>query len=350
VPAVPIKLSELQELYHDEGRIKWITTPHIPTHEVWEAVQREGHGSCEDVERVFGMALERVGSEELWLFKNFIKHDKDIEALDIHPAGRVYLMRQWSNRIFQAYDKDSYSPLWNYRNSRAYATFSGEEREILEDFLYRKQQSSEKTWETNGKKLLSVLQESSPMLACAEDLGVLNECVPRVLNKLKILSLKVIRWERAYNEEGQPYRSFSDYPELSVCTTSVHDSSTLREWWETEADQNAFAAFSGYPSLPKIYNPGTARKFLFHAASALSRFRIFPLIDFLHLTSRWYADNPASERINVPGTSNEFNWTWRLPATVAEIAKDTELIKAVKELSLVEAAKKTKKTDSEKKS
>jgi 4-alpha-glucanotransferase len=181
------------------------------------------------------------------------------------------------------------------------------------------------------------------MAACAEDLGVQIECVPRVLNKLKIFSLKVIRWERNWDTEGQPYIPYGEYPEFSVCTTSVHDSTTLREWWNSEAEQDLFAAFNGSPALPKSYNPGIARIFLRQAAGAASNWRIFPFIDLLHLTPRWYADDPASERINIPGTYNDFNWTWRLPATIAEIGADTELVNAVKDLSAVESAGKTAK-------
>ncbi|MDR0684244.1 MAG: 4-alpha-glucanotransferase [Spirochaetaceae bacterium] len=344
VPFTPIKKSELHELGFDEGRICWISQPHIPTHEVWEAVQRQGGGSDEDVNRVFRLALDRIGNEELWLLKKTAKYETDIEALDIHPAGKAFLIGELSNRIFREYDTDTYTTIWMYKKSRQYASLSGTEREALENLLSQKTELSEKKWESGAKKLLSILTEGSSMTACAEDLGVNTECVPRVLKKLKILSLKVIRWERNWNKEGQPYIPYGNYPELSVCTTSVHDSTTLREWWNGEADQEVFAAFNGLPRQSKNYNPGTARAFMRQAASARSQWRIFPIIDLLHLTPRWYADDPASERINVPGTCNEFNWTWRLPASIAEIGEDAELVNAVKELNGIAAAPPYQKT------
>jgi len=61
----------------------------------------------------------------------------------------------------------------------------------------------------------------------------------------------VVRWHREWDKEGQPYVPFDEYPRLSVCTLSVHDSSTIREWWENEADQMQFSGFIGVPSLPK---------------------------------------------------------------------------------------------------
>jgi 4-alpha-glucanotransferase len=332
IPFAPVKKQELAALGFDEGRIHWITTPHIPTGEVWDAVRRDG-GSDDDARRVFDLALDRIGSEELWLFKKAVKSDRDIAALDIHPAAKTYLKKEFSDRIFQEYDKETYSFIWTHRDSRQYATLSDDERVKIAGLLEEKNRISETKWEAGAEKILSALIQGSSLLVCAEDLGVQTECVPRVLRKLGILSLKVVRWEREWNKPGEPYIPYGEYPEPSVCTTSVHDSSTLREWWDSEAGQDMFAAFNGAPSLPKSYNPGTARIFLRQAASSGSRLRIFPLIDLLHLTPRWYTPDPASERINVPGTCNEFNWTWRLPATIAEIASDGEFVNAVNELS-----------------
>ena len=81
------------------------------------------------------------------------------------------------------------------------------------------------------------------------------------------------------------------------------------------------------------------------AVSAASRFRIFQIQDLLHLSNRWYAADPAAERINVPGTANDFNWTYRLPALISELAKDEDLIRVVSELAAVKPAgqKKAKK-------
>jgi len=180
------------------------------------------------------------------------------------------------------------------------------------------------------------------MLPCAEDLGAVPNCVPKVLTKLKIFGLRVVRWHREWDKPNQPYIPFEDYPDLSVCTAAVHDSSTLREWWEREANQQQFAGFVGVPSLPKMYNPGTAKTILAKIATARSRFRVFQIQDLLHLSNKWYSQDPASERINVPGTCNDFNWTYRLPASSAEIAKDKDVVKAVQELSKVKAAKRVK--------
>jgi len=346
VPYAPLTTGDFKKMNYDKSRFRWVTQPHINSTEIWDALRGGWGKSFTEAEvtaaanKVFSKALDRVNNEELWLFKKKIKGEKDIEALGLHHAAFNYLKNKWHDRIFIEYDKKKYFPVWYFRESKAYNSFSPDEKKELEDLLEKRRIKSEKIWEAQGKKLLSVLVESSGMLPCAEDLGAVPYCVPKVLTKLKILGLRVVRWHRDWGRGGQPYVPFEDYPQLSVCTPAVHDSSTVREWWEREADQGQFSGFIGVPSLPKIYNPGAAKIILSKIATARSRFRVFQIQDLLHLSNKWYAADPASERVNVPGTSNDFNWTYRLPSTIEEIAKDKDLIREVKELSRIKPAKK----------
>ncbi|MCL2832838.1 MAG: 4-alpha-glucanotransferase [Treponema sp.] len=342
IPFVPVTAADLEELKFDQSRIRWLSRPHIPTNEFWDAVKNGWNGSQGELNRAmeeaFQTVLIRIGREELWLFKDEVRGSRDLEALNLHPAVKSYLIKVWNNRLFLEYETGSFVHTWFYRDSRAYQSLSEEEKENLEALLQKRQEESEKIWEKEGKKLLSVLAASSTMLPCAEDLGAVPPCVPKVLKDLDILGLRVVRWFRDWDRDHQPYIPFDEYPELTVCTPAVHDSSTLREWWDREADQDQFASFLGFPSLPRVYNPGTAKIMLSKIAAAASRYRVFQIQELLHLSGRWYNPNPADERINVPGTVNEFNWTWRLPATPDEIAKDTELIKAVNDLGLIKPA------------
>jgi 4-alpha-glucanotransferase len=341
VPYTPVALRELTALGFDQGRVRWVSRPHIPTGEVWDGLRNNWGGPFQEAdiaaeaEKVFTGALARIEAEELWLFKDSIRGERDIDALGLHPAARQYLVRAWHDRLFLEYEKDAFFPVWYFRNSRAYASLSEEEKQKLEVLVEKKRLDSEKIWEVQGEKLLSVLTTASSMLPCAEDLGAVPDCVPKTLAKLGILGLRVVRWHRAWDREGKPYIPFEDYPELSVCTPAVHDSSTVREWWEREADQEVFSGFLGVPSLSRGYNPGTAKLILSKTAAAASRFRVFQIQDLLHLSNKWYAEDPVSERINVPGTSGGFNWTYRLPASIEEIGKDGDLVKAVGELCRV---------------
>ncbi|MCL2196391.1 MAG: 4-alpha-glucanotransferase [Treponema sp.] len=346
VPYTAVTTGDLKRLGFDKGRIRWVSQPHIPTDELMEVLRTNWGGSftADEIkaaaDKIFSKALVRVNSEELWLFKKKITGEKDIDKLALHPASRNYLLAKWKNRVFLEYKKGKFFPLWQFRDATAYRSFTQDERNALNALLEKRQKKSERIWMQQGMKLLSVLVESSSMLPCAEDLGAVPPCVPKVLSKLKILGLRVTRWHRDWYKNNQPYIPFEEYPVLSVCTPAVHDSSTVREWWNKEADQGQFSAFIGVPSLPKVYNPGTAKVILSKTASARSRFRVFQIQDLLHLSNNWYSENAEDERVNVPGTANEFNWTYRLPATIQEIAKDKELIAAVARLNKIRPNKK----------
>ncbi|MDR1389933.1 MAG: 4-alpha-glucanotransferase [Treponema sp.] len=335
VPYVAVTRAELEELGYDSGRIRWLSQSHVPTGEIWGAVRHSGISSegeiAAGVERIFELALDRIGGEELWLFKKTITGEKDIEALALPPAARAILIRFWHNRLFVEYETDRFFPVWYFRESRGFSSLGSEEKNALESLIEKHRVESERIWEAEGKKLLSMLTESSAMIACAEDLGAVPDCVPRVLKNLNILGLRVVRWFRRWDKNGQPYVPLEEYPEESVCVPSVHDSSTLREWWETEADQDVFSAFIGAP-LSRVYTPETAKIILTRMAASASRCHVFPVQDLLHLSGRWYEPDSSSERINVPGTSNEFNWTYRLPASIAEIRGDSELVQAASKL------------------
>jgi 4-alpha-glucanotransferase len=336
IPYIPVHQKDLADLGFDSGRIRWISQPHIPTAEVWDVLN--ANAIPHEADRIFTQVLDRVGNEELWLFKDGITGEKDITALGLPPALEHFLYKAWQNRLFIEYEKGHYFPVWYYRNSRAWQTLSEQEKQAIEALLEKRQADSERIWEEQGKRLLTVLAAASTMLPCAEDLGAVPDCVPQVLAKLHILGLRVVRWFRDWDAPGQPYVPFNEYPELSVCTPAVHDSSTVREWWDKEADQEHFSGFLGVPSLPRIYNPGTAKIILHRIAGSRSRFRVFQIQDLLHLSPKWYAAESASERVNVPGTSNEFNWTYRLPASIEKIGADTDFVNAVAELSALKAA------------
>jgi 4-alpha-glucanotransferase len=348
VPYAPVTNGDLRKLNYDKGKIRWVTQPHMPTGEIWDALKNNWGGKYTENElnaaanKIFTKALERVEGGEVWIFKKKVKGEKDISKLGLHPASHGYLFKKYKDRIFLEYARGKYNTVWYFRESSAYKSLSQNEKNDLEALLEKRRVKSEKAWMAQGKKLLSVLVESSTMLPCAEDLGAVPACVPKVLTKLKILGLRVVRWHRDWGKSDQPYIGFDEYPPLSVCTPAVHDSSTVREWWEKEANQAQFSGFIGVPSLPKVYNPGTAKIILSKIAASRSRFRVFQIQDLLHLSNKWYAADPASERVNVPGTSNEFNWTYRLPAPIEEIAKDKELIKSIAELSRIKALPKKK--------
>ena len=60
---------------------------------------------------------------------------------------------------------------------------------------------------------------------------------------------------------------------------------------------------------------------------------IVPIQDFLYMEKRYWLDNAADERINIPGSVTQFNWTYRLPLDIAELTNDDNLTEKIKALS-----------------
>ncbi|MCE1196776.1 4-alpha-glucanotransferase, partial [bacterium] len=178
------------------------------------------------------------------------------------------------------------------------------------------------------------------------DLGAVPPCVPAVLGELGIPGLRVLRWFRNWGEEGQPYVRPSDYPENVVACMSVHDSTNLRQWWAEEADRaqlwpmlrgelggretpaaRAAGLFSaGMPAEPPADLDPESALFLLRAfARARSRCVVYPLQDLLAASARHREEDPAAERINVPGTTAPSNWLYRMKPAIEELLDDEDL-------------------------
>ncbi len=344
IPDSFISRGELSALGFDAGRIRWLSQPHIKTADLIGAC-----GSDTDAMEAARACLDRIGSEELFLFKAGVRGERDIRAA-LRPDGLAvgsglshkamdYLLSRWHDRVLYEFAPGCFTPTCSFNAASAWPTLSGSEQASLNSLIARRRAEGEAGWEAHGRKLLSVLKNSCDMLPCAEDLGSVPGCVPRVLGELGVLGLRVLRWTRDWGSPGQPYIALDRYPELSVACPSVHDSSALREWWEKEADREQlwkFVAASLGENLgpaPDRAEPRVISALLRAVAGSSSRIAVFPIQDLLGLDGKFSAENPSDERVNVPGTSNDWNWGWRLPAPLGDIASDRSLSAAAQEVS-----------------
>jgi 4-alpha-glucanotransferase len=334
IPDMQVSVDELAALGFSPERIRWLSKPHVP---LWRLIQAAGESAAKTA--AFA-ALDRIGNEDLFLFKEAIKGEKDIEALPlISPAARDFLMAMWRDRALFEYEPGAFVFAWTYRSSTSWATLSDHEKGELEALFVRKRAQSEDLWASTGKRLLGALSAAVPMLPCAEDLGSVPDCVPRVLEELGILGLRVLRWTRRWDVEGQPPIPIAQYPEASVASPSVHDSSSLRGWWEDEANREEMWNFTE-ASLGKILGPCPARLgteqaeiLLELVARSSSRFAVYPVQDLLAMSEKLRPVDPRSERINVPGTVGVGNWSYRLPATIDEILTEKKLSAGARRLA-----------------
>lgn len=162
-----------------------------------------------------------------------------------------------------------------------------------------------------GEQLMKLFASCGSRIL-AEDLGTVPDFVRTSMAELGVPGMKVFRWEREWNVEGQPFRDPRSYPAVSVATTGTHDTETMAEWWDN-ADEEERRRVAEVPLLRELGCtpdlPFTERtrdallQALLHSGSDLV---IFPLQDLFG----W------RERINTPASVGQQNWTWRLPCPV----------------------------------
>ncbi len=324
-PSRYITADELRAKGFDDARIRWMSLPHV---------------SGSEIQRTFGVDtlwaerewFQRIGNEDLFLFQDRVS-ERFIRGLSLPPERRSALIGWYRNRTLVEAEKDLFAPAWYRDGSRAYGTLNDGEKRLFGEIVSRYFRESESDWSAEAEKLLGFMKKTTHMLPCAEDLGVVPDCVPVVLGKLGILSLKIPRWARKYKEPGEPYIPPRDYPFLSVCAASVHDTTTLRDWWEHEADRESFWGSLGYSGPPpRELVPEAAERLFEGLLAAGSALAMFQLQDYLALSGTFRTDDPEEERINVPGTVTAANWSYRLPMTLGALRSDEDLCRRIRNL------------------
>jgi len=328
-PFVCIKNEDLNNIGFDKGRIRWLSTPHIHGGEI-------NFNSLEKKQYVKDKYLCKIGNEDLYNLNNNINGEKYIVSLNEDEEIKAFLLFWYRNRCLVEIEKGLYQRSWTYTNSKAYKSLNYDEKMLLNKLFKLKEDESEKIWETEGTKLLSMMKNTTNMVMCAEDLGVVPVCVPKVLKKLDILSLKIERWAREYSLPNSPYINPKEYPRLSVCTPSVHDTTTIRGWWENELSKSAKQEYYQLLDLegiyPSDYSNKLAKAIIKRNLDSNSIITIFQIQDILILNEQFDRRSFEDDRINVPGTVNKSNWTYRIPYKIEELINNKEFIKSLKSL------------------
>jgi 4-alpha-glucanotransferase len=150
----------------------------------------------------------------------------------------------------------------------------------------------------------------------AEDLGTVPDWVRASLGKLGVPGYKVVIWEK----DGLAYRDPAAFPAVSVACFATHDTDPVAAWWEG-LDPKERAAVGKIPGLSKADLGksftadvhGALCDLLSESGSELVLFLFQDLIGQKH-------------RINTPGTTGADNWSFRMPATVEECARNPGIL------------------------
>ena len=168
----------------------------------------------------------------------------------------------------------------------------------------------------NGEAVLRIFAAGAEVVA--EDLGVVPDFVRLSLTELGIPGYRVQRWEKNWKEGGNAFLDPAEWPALSVATTGTHDAESVAEWYEALKEEER-AQLLELPRLASLRERAPATfdeevrdailETIYGAGSDLA------LLQFQDLLG-------ARERVNVPGTVNDDNWTYRMPVDLVELAAD----------------------------
>lgn len=200
--------------------------------------------------------------------------------------------------------------------------------ELYTHFFYERHNDY---WKQEAMLKLPALIEATNMLVCAEDLGMIPDCVPEVINELQVLSLEI---QRMPKDPTMKFAYTNHYPYLSVGTTSTHDMATLREWWEEdrEATENYFRQILWRNDVaPTHCEPWVAEQIVRNHLTAPAMLSILPLQDWMAIDGEVRRTDPRQERINVPANPRHY-WRYRMHLTIEELIKCDVFNNQVKQL------------------
>lgn len=199
---------------------------------------------------------------------------------------------------------------------------------LYNDFFYVR---NVEFWRQQALEKLPALVQSTRMLACGEDLGMIPSCVPEVMRQLKILSLEIQRMPKS---TGVLFENLNNIPYQSVCTTSTHDMNPLRAWWledrqTTQQYYNQILWKGG--EAPWECNPELASTIVENHLASPAIWVILPWQDWLATDKKLRNPDPMSERINIPSNPNQY-WRYRMHLTLEQLMKAKAFNAKIKEM------------------
>lgn len=199
---------------------------------------------------------------------------------------------------------------------------------LYNDYFYRR---NNQFWYQEAMKKLPKLVQATRMLVCAEDLGMVPDCVPWVMDELKILSLEL---QSMPKDPSVKFGHLSRNPYRSVCTISSHDMPTLRMWW----DENIQRTQEYYNTM--LYRQGPAPHPLpgWLASDIISRHLTSPSMLCILSIQDWLATDEAlrlpdadAERINIPANPKHY-WRYRMHLNIEDLAADKRFVQNITEM------------------
>lgn len=319
-PALPFSPEELRNSYdfwiHPEVQAR----PHITD---WMINDFFG-ANADEARREYFEAPEN-GVYKLKPFvdtqRKIVDHFSRLNPDEHNTQMRNTLMNVLDDVLFieDPYQKGFYHPrisaqfTWQFRQLTDYERWCF--NRLYNDFFYHRMNDF---WYGKAMWKLPPLLDSTGMLTCAEDLGMIPDCVPEVMHRLQILSLEIQRMPKDPKTE---FGNTWTYPYYSVCTTSTHDMDGIRAWWEEDpaATQRFFNYVLNEPGQAPVYaEPWICSKIIDLHLKSPSMLCILPLQDWLSTNGELRRENPHDELINIPANSRHY-WRYRMHLPISKL-------------------------------
>ena len=231
------------------------------------------------------------------------------------------LMRLISNVLFveDPRQTEMYHPRIGALNEPVFEVLSAEEKDafvrLYNNYFYQRHSFF---WGQHAMKRLPAIMRGSHMLVCAEDLGMLPDCVEPVLNELRILTLEV---QQLPKQQGFEYAHLDANPIRSVCTLATHDMPSLRQWWQENPERRQryyVTMLQKEGRAPEQLPAHLAEEIIARHLYCPSMLCMLSLADWLSMDGELRSKHPQDERVNVP--SDPFNhWRYRMHLTIEEL-------------------------------
>jgi len=322
-PALPLTVEEIRQagLYFNEK----MTHPYINDY-----VIREIFG--EYTEEVTTLYLDRNYNNE-WVLKPEYETQKRVEALykgatdkkSLRIRDGLYALISDVLFVYDPKETDKLHPRISAQFTFAYQALNDHEKwcfnRLYDDFFYHRHNGF---WQQQAMKKLPALISSTRMLVCAEDLGMIPSCVPQVIDELQILSLEIQRMPKDHHLE---FGLTQHYPYRSVATTSTHDMSTIRGWWEEDQakTQRYYNFILGkHGAAPHSADSTICENIIENHLGSPAMLVILPLQDWLSIDGKVRRPDANEERINIPANPRHY-WRYRMHITLEELIKNQAL-------------------------
>ena len=239
------------------------------------------------------------------------------------------------------FDKDAFYPRFDMEQTRLFQKLECWQRSTLSRISHEHFTTRQRfLWTQNAHTTIPAITNSTNMLVCGEDLGLVPDFVPGEMQNLGILGLRIQRMPAPEQDnDSNNNREFgipSRYPYDTVCSPSCHDTTTFRAWFEEDENRRKkyYSQILGQDisTTPKQCTTETMRKVIKQHLESPSALAIFALADVLAMDGKYINErDPNEETINDPTNSRHY-WRFRFHITLEDMKKNERLMGDLKKM------------------